>query len=121
MTTPNGEKGTGDSVHDLAFEMAADDVLTAWRIRNAALAVAASFVHPGPDGEDYKARRELVESWVSEGHDEVAAENFQRTQMLGRMVRAEREVERLRGLLAAAGLFDHDHSPPCVTCMEADS
>lgn len=65
------------------------DVLTAWRVRNAALQAAAAFAHPGPDGEDYKIRREMVREWVQEGHDEVDEENRQRTQMLARMIRAE--------------------------------
>jgi hypothetical protein len=81
-------------VYDQAFEMAHDDVLTAWRVRNAALAVAATFVHPGPDHADMTARQALVREWVSDGHDQVEEENHQRTEMLRRMVEAERSPGR---------------------------
>ncbi len=102
-----GDSGESASVEDTAFDMAHDDVLTAWRVRNAALAVAAAFVHPGPDHADMTARQALVREWVSEGHDQVEAENHQRTQMLNRMIRAERESERLRAaMLDVFNAFD---------------
>lgn len=81
-----------------------DDVLTVLRVRNAALTQAAAHIHPGPDGADDAIRQSLIEEWVTEGHDRVAGENRQRTQMLIRMLDAERErdearaeVERLAG------------------------
>jgi hypothetical protein len=91
MTDASGEDEDFDgAVADAAFEMASTDVLTAWRVRNAALAVAASFVHPGPDWEDEQARKRLVEEWVSDGHDQVAEENRQRLVAIQRMIAAER-------------------------------
>ena len=66
-----------------------NDVLTAWRVRNAALKVAASFVLPGPDGQDYIDRDRLVREWVEQGHDEVAADDAQRFALM-------REVIELR-------------------------
>ena len=81
----------------------ADDVLTAWRVRNAALAVAASFLHPGPDHADYTIRRAMVEEWVGEGHDRVAEEDRQRQEALRRMIAAEAEADRYRKALERFG------------------
>lgn len=103
--TPTGEQVT---VQDLAFEMAHDDVLTAWRVRNAALAVAAAFVHPGPDHADMTARQALVREWVSDGHDQVEEENHQRTQMLRRMVRAEQALRDVMSVTDDEVLDDAD-------------
>lgn len=122
-----GEQG----VHDLAFEMASDDVLTAWRVRNAALHAAASFVHPGPDHADMTAREALVREWVTDGHDQVEMENRQRHQMLVRMIRAEDEVKVLCELASRLALHldqmcEHYYERryesvefPCGGCFEA--
>lgn len=97
----NQSEAIEGAVLDAAFDLAHDDVLTAWRVRNAALAVAASFVHPGPDWEDEQARKRLVEEWVGDGHDQVAEENRQRLVAVQRMIAAEDECERLRARLPA--------------------
>lgn len=114
-------------VLDAAFDMASADVLTAWRVRNAALAVAASFVHPGPDWEDEQARKRLVAEWVSEGHDQVEGENHQRLVAVQRMIAAEALVRDLGAHLTA--LCDHPDNyadrynvrdgRPCAGCYDA--
>lgn len=106
MSEPRGEIEPPDgAVLDAAFEMANADVLTAWRVRNAALAVAAAFVHPGPDWEDEQARKRIVEEWVSDGHEQVAEENRQRLVAIQRMIAAEAENEQLRDALELIDRF----------------
>lgn len=73
-----------------------DDVLTALRVRNAALTRAAAHFHPGTDAADDTIRQSLIEEWVTDGHEQVAEENRQRTQMLQRMLAAEAERDKAR-------------------------
>jgi hypothetical protein len=123
--TSEAKKAAAPSVHDLAFEMAHDDVLTAWRVRNAALAVAATFVHPGPDHADMTARQALVREWVQDGHDQVEGENRKRTEMLQRMIRAERVVDALDSVLEQLacdhrGRLGMEVDPECARCESLD-
>lgn len=101
------------------IEVLENDVLTAWRVRNAALAVAATFIHNGPDYEDEQARKRLVEEWVGDGHDRVEEENRQRLVAIQRMIAAERAVEDLRAL--TLGILGHinEKGHPGQECLRS--
>ena len=59
-------QGEGEPTQE---ELLMDDLLRCMEVRNLALEEAALYVQPGPDGQDYLDRRQLIHMWVAAAHE----------------------------------------------------
>lgn len=102
-----------------------DDLTKALQVRNVVLRIAAEHVNPGPDGQDYIDRRELIEAWLTEAYEEVGRDGRIATEIDDLRERAARldwreiQVADLTEQLTAR-VVPEDRPAQCPNCGSTD-